>query len=74
MESNQRRPFGGWYPLPLKRARKDLIATGLLKLYLRELPDPLLTRDLKPEFAAAVGPCILAAFSVTLFMMQERQT
>lgn len=32
---------------------------GTLKLYFRELPEPLFTDDLYPNFAGGIGQCLL---------------
>lgn len=45
--------FNARQPVDFEEAAADVHSVaGLLKLYFRELPEPLLTRELAPEFVA----------------------
>lgn len=46
----------------LSRVVDPHVVTGLLKQFLRELPEPLLTYELYPAFVAVVGTSLLPAF------------
>jgi len=51
----------------------DHLVTGTVKLFLRELPQPLLTFDLYPEFVAVNGTFLNAYWRQFLTFLAVRQ-
>ena len=54
-------------------AEADIHAVaGLLKLYLRDLPEPLFTDDLYPKFVEANGRPVCLVLSFLLYLFQQK--
>jgi len=56
-------------------AEADIHAVaGLLKLYLRDLPEPLFTDDLYPSFVEANGKLLYFRFAFPVIIVQQLKT